>query len=470
MFHLNRDTLLWKSIFSQLGITCPEGYWEEAEDSEFFPQPFQRFMNVRDGLKKHDTSKREQTSSRLEYNIEFRKQLDTGNVKVSQHPLSEDKIKTTEELIVHSTIVYAYDDSYFVVIQTKDRSGFWTRYEEQNPSISIPRYSRATVYRLEGGNCEYIGFKDLPFEVAAQDILVYKGMLFLLPIKDPEVDDNPAEILIIYSIKDERSNDVLMLKSSYCLQPTPEYPERYRISPHVYKESGEKRLYILNNRILQPQFIEILIIAPCPVWTIMVLKLNVLNGDMLLIKEVSLSNVSLDAIGQVFTADQKNSTLAFAFYTSSKCKRQRNHKIMRESWKSMISVVDICPTATKQSKEIYVENHHEDMLPNIINNSFNLKGRVEDMKLYYLSATNYYHSLYNSYIIHESSRKPNKCNGFYAPIIVFLLASDRIVLYSSHHYNYVDLQLLFGKNNRFQSKNWHHSEVQVQDKVKSKSS
>ena len=71
-----------------------------------------------------------------------------------------------------------------------------------------------------------------------------------------------------------------------------------------------------------------------------------------------------------------------------------------------------------------------------INNSFNLKGRVEDMKLYYLSATNYYHSLDNSYIIHGSSRKPNKCNGFYAPIIVFLLASDRIVLYSSHHCSY----------------------------------
>ena len=75
MFHLNRDTLLWKSIFSQLGIRCPEGYWEEAKDSDLFPQPFRRFMSVRDGLKKHDTSKSKPTLSRLKYNIEFRKQL-----------------------------------------------------------------------------------------------------------------------------------------------------------------------------------------------------------------------------------------------------------------------------------------------------------------------------------------------------------------------------------------------------------
>ena len=471
MYHLNSDILLWKSITSQLCIPNKINETKISEDIKaqgFFPSSFQWFINVRHHLKNQDNSKRKQNSSRLEYNIGFHKQVDPSNVKIGERPLTKDKLKTAEELIVHSTIVYAYDESFFVLIQTKDRSEFWTQYEKHNSRISISKYSRATVYSLKGGYCQLIGTHDLPFEVAAQDIMVYKGMLFLLPIKYSEPNNDLTEILSIFTISDKPSDDVLKPKSSYCLQPTTECPERYRLPPHVYKESGEKRIYVLNNNGTPPtEDMRIFIIAPCPIWSILVLKLNYSNGNIALEKEMHIPNVCFDTIGQVFTADQKNSTLAFALYTTTKCKKRH---------KSMISVVDVNFTKVEQdnksetSNERYnaktsIEIHNDDLLTNVFNNSFNLNQRVDDMRLYYLSATNYYHTSDNLNIVHESSRKLMKKNGFYAPIIVLLLASDSIVLYSKHHYEYVNLQTLFGKSNRFQSKNWHHSELQVQDKV-----
>ena len=153
-----------------------------------------------------------------------------------------------------------------------------------------------------------------------------------------EYENFQGQNFIFFEIKvslTKSTVQVLKYKSSYCLQPTTICPERYRISPNVYKESGEKRLYILNDRNRCQAYIELLVIVPCPIWTILVLKLHVLNGDITLIKEVHLSNACFDVMGQVFTADQKNSTLAFALYAPSKCKKR---------YKSMISVVDIHPT------------------------------------------------------------------------------------------------------------------------------
>ena len=91
-------------------------------------------MNARDELKKHDTSKRKLASCRLEYNIEFRKQLDTGNVQISQHPLSDDKVKPTEELIVHSTIENVFN--YQVV-------------EMAPPLSAVNRANQATAHILK---------------------------------------------------------------------------------------------------------------------------------------------------------------------------------------------------------------------------------------------------------------------------------------------------------------------------------
>ena len=485
MFHLNRDRILWKSICDQLNIQLPEENFEGVNEGWLFFPSFRWFIHTRDRLITHDTSVRHANSSRLYYNIRFEKQGNQNNESRVVCPKTKVKPKIPEDLITHSTIVYDYDESYFVVIQTKDRSEFWERYNRQNSNTSIPRYSRATVYSLVDGVCTYIGFSDLPFEVAAQDIKVYNGFLFLLPIKDPNIDGDPSEVLIIYSILKHSVDDVLKYKSSYCLQPTTTCPERYRISPNVYKESGEKRIYILNNRNPSSAFIDLLAVLPVgqldinldqngTIWTILVVRLQVLSGVISLIKEVPLPSACFDVMGQVFSADQKNSTLALALYaSSSKCKKR---------YKSLISIVDIHPTSYGKPGESetfnkalitnpWIEVHGEDRLPSIINNGFNLKGRVQDMKLYYLSATNYYHTFENGCIIHENARKSSKSHGFYAPILVFLLASDRIVLYSAHvpNGNCLNLQLLFGAKNRFLSKNWHHSELQVQDKVPFKS-
>jgi hypothetical protein len=89
------------------------------------------------------------------------------------------------------------------------------------------------------------------------------------------------------------------------------------------------------------------------------------------------------------------------------------------------------------------------------------------MKLYYISATNYYHPPKATCVVHGKARNPGRKPGYYAPILAFLLASDKIVLYSANNNDgqSLNLQLIFGSSNRFLSKNWHYSEMQVLDKV-----
>lgn len=242
MFHLNRDIILWQSICAQLNIPQPQQNFVDVNEDRFFFPSFRWLVHIRNRLINHCISGKHANCSRLLYNIRFQNQENPNNANSIDSPKTTGESKTREDLITHSTVVYDYDESYFVLIQTKDRSEFWERYDKKNSHASIPKYSRATVYSLNEGVCTYFGFSDLPFEVAAQDIKVYKGDLFVLPIKDPDINDDPSEILIVYSILKQSVDDVLKYKASYCLQPTTICPERYRISPNVYKESGEKKI------------------------------------------------------------------------------------------------------------------------------------------------------------------------------------------------------------------------------------
>ena len=185
---LNTDRLLWQSIFHQLDIRFLKD--DLDNDNEFFPSAFKCFIDTRNRILNHDSSNSTKDSSRLLYNIGYQKEHSLSSLKTSDHAKTKDDLKTKELLITHSTIVYDYDESYFVVIQTKDRSEFWGQYEQNNSCSSVPTYCRATAYSLKDGDFGYVGFKDLPFEVAAQDIKVYHEMLLLLPIKDPGIDEN----------------------------------------------------------------------------------------------------------------------------------------------------------------------------------------------------------------------------------------------------------------------------------------
>ena len=150
----------------------------------------------------------------------------------------------------------------------------------------------------------------------------------------------------------------------------------------------------------------------------------------------------------------------------------------RMRFKSVVAVIDLDglpygpPEECDLINEIAQITPRIDLLtndkgPRFLDNAFNLYGSVQDMRLYYVSATNYYDTPNHECMVHRNKRKPGRPQGYYAPILVFLLASDKLVLYSSHRSNEecLNLKNLFDKNNRFLSENWHHSEMQVSDKV-----
>ena len=467
------DILIWRRIMHCLNIPVKDDDIESIHRGDTFPSSFQRFIEIRRNIKKNLNGVM-QKSSRLHYNIEFLPQgkMESEDDIINTNSKNKTKYRTIANLITHSTIAYDFDESHFVLIQSRDQSRFWHSYRPQTTNGSIPISSRVSVYNIKGGVCLYLGFSDLPFEIAGQDLEVYQGFLFLLPIKQPNNDATPNEILLVYSILDGTHGEVLELATSFTPGATNDYPDRHRLPPQVYKESGEKRIYILDQEdtCKKVNFIDILITVPCPVWTILILKLSISDVRLLLVKEVAMKEASLAALGQIFTADQKVNTTALALYTSTSTSNKR--------FGSLIAIIDT-PPPYKPTPSNYVEfkktHFNTPMievvsgkeLPNFLDLTFNLFGRVQEMKLYYISATNYYHTPGGVCLVHAKARKPVRECGFYAPVLVFLLASDQIVLYSSNHPNGQGLNLhsLFGNSNRCLSKNWHHSELQVLDKV-----
>ena len=471
MIALNFDLLTWRSIMSKLCIPFNEDAFEQNQNEGLFCVAFQRFINIRRNWIHNKKESSYQHSQRIHYDIGYESQ-EKIFIQQNKNKKSKPDYETIKNLIIHSTIVYDYDESFFVIIQSKDRSEFWEDYTKQTGN-RIPTHSRIHVYNIKFESWRYLGCQDFPFEVAAQDIKVYSGMLLLLPIKDPDFDDDPTELLLIYAIKEKSPHSVLDLKKSYCIPQQSESSGKCRLAPHVYKESGEKRIYILPHQGRDTTCIDILLIIPCPNWTITILRYTPSNGKLLVVKEVQITEACSDVVGQVFTADQKSTTLALALYTKA---------TSRMRFKSVVAVIDFNVLPSGPPDECGLVNEIAQITPRVdlftgdigpgfLDNAFNLYGSVQDMRLYYVSATNYYDTPYQECMVHRNNRKPGRIRRYYAPILVFLLASDKLVLYSSNRSkeDCLNLNILFGKNNRFLSKNWHHSEIQVSDKVLFKS-
>ena len=129
-------------------------------------------------------------------------------------------------------------------------------------------------------------------------------MLFVMPLwKKPEKQNL---ILIVYNVDSGE-------------KMTEFYSEKVkRKPPLVYKESGEKRLYAYNNKLVQ--------IVPSDTWTILTYEIECDFQDcessargqkvsLNLIRIIPLLWVELSAIGQLFCADQQGPHLLFAFFT-----------------------------------------------------------------------------------------------------------------------------------------------------------
>ena len=129
-------------------------------------------------------------------------------------------------------------------------------------------------------------------------------MLFVMPLwKKPEKQNL---ILIVYNVDSGE-------------KMTEFYSEKVkRKPPLVYKESGEKRLYAYNDKLVQ--------IVPSDTWTILTYEIECDFQDcesstqgqkvsLNLISIIPLTWVELSAIGQLFCADQQGPHLLLAFFT-----------------------------------------------------------------------------------------------------------------------------------------------------------
>ena len=116
-----------------------------------------------------------------------------------------------------------------------------------------------------------------------------------------------------------------------------------RKPPLVYKESGEKRLYAYNDKLVQ--------IVPSNPWTILTYEIEKSDSEktgkvmLNLIRLIPLPWVELSAIGQLFCADQQGPHLVLAFFTE---------KQGLDTYSSKIVTLDMASTSSLHSVLIFL--------------------------------------------------------------------------------------------------------------------
>ena len=122
-------------------------------------------------------------------------------------------------------------------------------------SLNGKQFCTVTVWIGLEGRCFHF---NLAFEVMGQDLLLNSGHLFLMPLFTKR-GKNENLVLAVFDI------DTGQEKANYT------WDKGRRRPPLVYKESGEKRLYAYENKLLQ--------ILPSETWTILFFAFQHQKGD-----------------------------------------------------------------------------------------------------------------------------------------------------------------------------------------------
>ena len=271
--------------------------------SESFPLDFCSLCEIYQGLQRlvsGTTRTSNSSESRFQYSLDRRrgflldKELTPRGSRLSWLRSSSSASKTTNskewarKQITNGTFAFALEPpDQFVLVHT----------------LNGKQFCSVTQVRLLGNS----GGEDsssvcssfhLPYEVMGQDLWLYRGLLFLMPLSKKTKDEKL--ILIVLDLAKEKYEE----KARF-------YWPSGRRPPNVYKESGERRLYTYGDRLVQ-------ILPSSDTWSLLVYDIS----QMQLIRTLPLSWADPSVIGQLFCADQQGPHLLLAFFG----RREKHHQ------------------------------------------------------------------------------------------------------------------------------------------------
>ena len=274
--------------------------------------------------------------SRYYYSIEKRKGiLRTSDDGLQSVPTrfwgllqSEDKVR---DHISNSTFAYGVDADVFVMVH----------------SLNTKNSATVTVFP----DCNSF---NLPFEVMGQDVLLKERILYLMPLPSPK-----------HQLHERGGTCENLILITYDLSAFPAkighraYWPRPRLQPQVYKESGERRLYLFEDKLC--------VILPSEPWAIAIYE----TAGLELIKTVDLHWFSPYILGQLFSSDQAGPHIVLAFFRHVD---EDSNEFEHEA---------VIVTADLHSLEVL-------RMPNvIINSTFLLDKPVAQLQLFLVAASDY---------------------------------------------------------------------------------
>ena len=338
---------------------------------------------IQEGLQK--LSRNEiRACSRYHYSIDRRKGFVDDSSRFRNAGNNASNLDWIRNQITNSTFAYVFDDDIFVLIHSHNGKHF----------------SNVTAWPI----CVHY---QLRFEVMGQDVILHKGLLVVMPLAR-KASKYERSALLVYdpSTGQEKANFVR---------------EGKRRPPNVYKESGEKRLYSFEDKIVQ--------VFPSDIWTLLIYKLE--NG-LDLVKVIPLTWVDSSVIGQLFCSDQQGPHLVLAFFAE---------KLGLSSYATKVITIDL------QSLDI-------EFIP-VSSGAINLDLPVSGIQLFLTAATEYKRDK-ASFLHHYRQRREGR------PLVIILFPDGNLTTSSAEKYEDILMRSpLQHGNPRYKicKELWHHSEL-----------
>ena len=248
------------NAFNEFSSSCAK--WRFAshfglDPEESFPLDFSSLWGIYQGLQRlaNGTTTTSSSESRFQYSLDRRrgflldKEL-TPRGSRSSWLRSSSASKTTNskewarKQITNGTFAFALEPpDQFVLVHT----------------LNGKQFCSVTQVRLLGNSGEgsVCSSFHLPYEVMGQDLWLYRGLLFLMPLSKKTKDEKL--ILIVLDLAKESSSGYEEKARFY-------WPSGRR-PPNVYKESGERRLYTYGDRLVQ-------ILPSSDIWSLLVYDIS----------------------------------------------------------------------------------------------------------------------------------------------------------------------------------------------------
>jgi hypothetical protein len=340
--------------------------------------------------------------------------LDDTKIRLTNSRRSRSSLEWIRDQVTNSTFAFALNGNNgdFVLVHTLNGK----------QSATVTKWPQCKTFYLS-------------FEVMGQDLLLHRGHLILMPLLKKKRATTPGNlILAVYNVEDEENYD------DFGKQTSKFYWKASRAAPQVYKESGEARLYVFDDKLVQ-------ILPTSNIWTVLIYRIAPSSDfNLELIKAIPMPWVEPSVIGQLFCADQKGPHFVFAFISE---------RLKLDTYSLKVATLDLNHTDPSLKITSIPEKH---------SSVVNLQLPVAQLQLFLLAVTDFrLDDEDNVYRMnHSASKKTRSSSSSLSSILLVYLFPDGNLATTNSLCS--SLPIMPKYKHLIDPFLWHYNELAVKDK------